>query len=129
MNKYCILTLLGLSVWVLPLQAATTVTPLQAQDLQGLAGKEGALVRVNYAPGGADPVHRHNASVFVYVLEGSIVMQVKGKAPVTLNAGQTFFEGPDDVHVVGRNASQTKPASFLAFFVKDKTAPFVAPAH
>ncbi|MFT8418329.1 MAG: cupin domain-containing protein [Acetobacter sp.] len=107
----------------------TRVTPLLAHDLPGLAGKEGAMVVVDYPPGGADPVHRHNASVFVYVLKGSVVMQVKGGQAVTLHEGQSFFEGPADVHLIGRNASTTEPARFIAFFVKDKAAPFVTPAH
>lgn len=107
---------------------APGVTPLLTHDLPGLAGKEGAMVLVDYPPGGADPVHRHNASVFVYVLQGSVIMQVKGQAAVTLHKGQSFFEGPVDVHLVGRNASTTAPARFIAFFVKNKAAPFVAPA-
>jgi len=87
------------------------------------------MLTVEYAPGGADPVHRHNANAFVYVLEGSVVMQVKGGEPVTLLPGQTFFEGPDDVHVVGRNASSTKPAKFLVFLLKDVGSPAVVPAQ
>ena len=87
------------------------------------------MMTVEYAPGAADPGHRHDAYVFVYVLEGSVVMQVKGAAPVTLQPGQTFYEGPDDIHLVGRNASKTKPAKFLAFFVKDKGAPVVRPVQ
>ncbi|WP_414463572.1 cupin domain-containing protein [Hyphomicrobium sp. DY-1] len=106
----------------------TKVTPLLSKDLKGIPGKEGALLLVQYPPGGSDPVHRHNASVFVYVLEGSVVMQVRGGKEVTLHNGQTFFEGPDDIHIVGHNASQTEPAKFLAFFVKDKGAPPVFPA-
>lgn len=106
----------------------TKVTPLTSKDLQGLPGKEGSLFLVEYPPGSSDPVHRHNASVFVYVLEGSVVMQVRGGQEVTLTKGQTFFESPEDIHVVGRNASQTEPAKFLAFFVKDKGAPVVFPA-
>jgi quercetin dioxygenase-like cupin family protein len=106
----------------------TKVTPLTAKDLEGLPGKEGSLVLVEYPPGGSDPVHRHNASVFVYVLEGSVVMQNRGGKEVTLGKGETFFESPEDIHVVGRNASQTEPAKFLAFFVKDKGAPAVFPA-
>jgi quercetin dioxygenase-like cupin family protein len=107
----------------------TKVTPLTSQDLEGIPGKEGSLFLVEYPPGGSDPVHRHNASVFVYVLEGSIVMQARGGKEVTLNKGQTFFESPEDIHVVGRNASQTEPAKFLAFFVKDKGASAVFPAR
>jgi len=83
---------------------------------------------VEYPPGGSDPIHRHNAHVFVYVLEGSVVMQVKGGKEITLTPGQSFYEGPDDVHVVSRNASNTKPAKFVVFFVKDKGAPVVVPA-
>jgi quercetin dioxygenase-like cupin family protein len=104
------------------------VTPLMAKDLPGIEGKEAVMVQVEYAPGHSDEVHRHNASTFVYVVEGSIVMQVKGGKQVTLGPGQTFYEGPDDVHVVGRNASSTKPAKFVVFFVKDKAAPVVVPA-
>src|SRR6266446_4919171 len=99
------------------------VTQITSKDLTNLPGKEGLMITVEYPPGSADPIHRHNAHAFVYVLEGSIVMQVKGGKEVTLTPGQTFYEGPDDVHVVGRNASQTKPAKFVVFFVKDKGAP------
>jgi len=104
------------------------VTPLFSKDLANLPGKEGLMLMVEYPPGSADPIHRHNANAFVYVLEGSIVMQVRGGKEVTLTTGQTFYEGPDDVHVVGRNASQTKPAKFVVFLVKDKGAPALVPA-
>jgi len=103
------------------------VTPLMSEVLTDISGKEGLMITVEYAPGGSSPIHRHNAHAFVYVLEGSIVMQVKGGKEVTLTPGQTFYEGPDDVHVVGRNASSTKPAKFLVFFVKDKGAPVLVP--
>lgn len=99
------------------------VTPLISKDLTGIAGKEGTMITVEYPPGGTSAAHRHNAQVFVYVLEGSVVMQVKGGKEVTLGPGETFYESPDDVHAVSRNASQTKPAKFLVFFVKDKGAP------
>ena len=105
------------------------VRQLLSKDLTGLAGKEVLMITVEYAPGGADPIHRHNAHAFVYVLEGSIVMQVKGGKEVTLAPGETFYEGPDDVHLVGRNASSTKPAKFLVFLVKDKGAPVLVPAQ
>ncbi len=85
------------------------------------------MMTVNYAAGASSPIHRHNAQVFVYVLEGAIIMQVKGQQQVTLHPGETFYEGPDDVHVVGRNASTTQAAKFLAFFVKDKAAPISVP--
>jgi quercetin dioxygenase-like cupin family protein len=104
------------------------VTPLMSKDLTTLAGKEGVMVAVEYPPGSSDQAHRHNAYAFVYVLEGSIVMQLRGGKEVTLTPGQTFYEGPNDVHVIGRNASQTKPAKFIAFFVKDKGAPILVPA-
>src|SRR5262249_35141987 len=103
------------------------VTQLMSKDLTSLPGKEGLMITVEYPPGSSDPIHRHNAHAFVYVLEGSIVMQVRGGREMTLTPGQTFYEGPDDVHVVGRNASQTKPAKFVVFFVKDKGAPIVVP--
>jgi quercetin dioxygenase-like cupin family protein len=105
------------------------VTPLMTKELGDLPGKEGLMITVYYPPGSTDQVHRHNAHAFVYVLEGSIVMQVKGGKPVTLTPGQTFYEGPEDVHVVGRNASRTSPARFLVVFLKDKGAPVLVPAQ
>ena len=104
-----------------------SVTSLLSKDLTDFPGKEGLMITVEYPPGGSDPVHRHNAHGFIYVLEGSIVMQVKGGKETTLTPGQTFYEGPDDVHVVGRNASSTKPAKFVVFLVKDKGAPVLVP--
>src|SRR5271169_6272867 len=89
------------------------VTQLMSKDLTDLPGKEGLMITVEYPPGSSDPIHRHNAHSFIYVLEGSIVMQVRGGKEVTLTPGQTFYEGPNDVLVVGRNASQTKPAKFV----------------
>ena len=106
---------------------STKVSPVISRDLAGMAGKEGVLLVVEYAPGAVALVHRHDANVFVYVLEGSVVMQVKGGEPVTLRPGEAFYEGPSDTHVVGRNASATEPARFLAFFVKDKGAPILTP--
>ena len=105
------------------------VTQLLSKDLTEIPGKEGLMITVEYPPGGSDPVHRHNAYGFIYVLEGSVVMQVKGGKEVTLTPGQSFYEGPDDIHVVGRNASQTKPAKFVVFLVKDKGAPVLVPVH
>jgi quercetin dioxygenase-like cupin family protein len=103
------------------------VTPVISKDLTDIPGKEGLMITVEYPPGGSDPVHRHNAHAFLYVLEGSVVMQVKGGKEVTLTPGQTFYEGPNDVHVVGRNASNTKPARFVVFLVKNKGAPVLVP--
>ena len=105
------------------------VTELMSKDLTNLPGKEGLMITVEYPPGNVDPIHRHNAHGFIYVLEGSIVMQVRGGKEVTLTPGQSFYEGPDDVHVVGRNASKTKPAKFVVVFVKDKGAPVLVPAN
>ena len=107
----------------------TKVTPLLTKDLAGLAGKEATMLTVEYAPGATSSKHRHNANTFVYVLEGSIVMQVQGGAAVTLGPGQTFYESPDDIHVVSRNASDSKPAKFLVFFVKDKGASSLVPVN
>jgi len=104
------------------------VTPLMSKDLTEFPGKEGVMLMIEYPPGSSDPIHRHNAHGFIYVLEGSIVMQVRGGKQTILTPGQTFYEGPDDVHIVGRNASQTEPAKFLVFFVKDKGAPILVPA-
>lgn len=108
-------------------QQEAKVKQLLSKDLTDLPNKEGLMITVEYPPGGSDPVHRHNAHAFVYVLEGSVVMQVKGGKEVTLTPGQTFYEGPNDVHVVGRNASQTKPAKFVVFLVKNKGAPVLVP--
>ena len=106
-----------------------TVRSLMSKELAGDPAKELLMIVVEYPPGNVDPVHTHHAQALVYVLEGTIVMQVRGGTPVTLVPGQTFYEGPDDVHVVGRNASQTAPARFLVFLVKDKDAPILVPAR
>ena len=127
-----ILMMVGLlSIAVEPKEAPkeAKVTTLLSKDLADLPGKEGVMITVEYPPGSSDPIHRHNAHAFVYVLEGSIVMQVRGGKEVTLTPGQSFYEGPNDVHVVGRNASQTKPAKFVVFFVKDKGAPILVSAN
>jgi len=106
---------------------AADVKELFAIDLADYPGKESLMLEVSYPPGARDMVHRHDAHAFVYVLEGQIVMQVKGKPAVTLNAGQTFYEGPTDVHVVGRNASDTEPARFVVVLLKAKGAPVLTP--
>jgi quercetin dioxygenase-like cupin family protein len=105
------------------------VTSLMSKDLPESPGKEALMIMVEYPPGSSDPIHRHNAHAFVYVFEGSIVMQVKDGKQVTLTPGQTFYEGPNDVHVVGRNASKTKRARFVVLLIKDKGAPVVLPAE
>jgi quercetin dioxygenase-like cupin family protein len=105
------------------------VTPLMSKDLPENPGKEILMITVEHAPGGSNAIHRHNAQAIVYVLEGSAVMQVKGGQQVTLTPGQTFYEGPDDVHVVDRNASGTRPAKFLVFMIKDKGAPALVPVE
>jgi quercetin dioxygenase-like cupin family protein len=105
------------------------VTELMSKDLTEFPGKEGLMILVEYPPGSSDPIHRHNAHAFVYVTEGTIIMQLKAGKEVTLTAGQTFYEGPDDIHVIGRNASKTKPAKFVVFLVKDKGAPVVVPVQ
>jgi quercetin dioxygenase-like cupin family protein len=117
-------TLIGVARAAAP---EAVVTPLMTKPLDDYPGKEAMMITVNYPPGAVDPVHRHHAHAFVYVLEGSIVMQVKGGKEVTLTPGQTFYEGPNDVHTVGRNASQTKPAKFIVLLLKDKGAPVLVP--
>ena len=135
MNKTLLLVLIFLITGTLMAQQPTVtqqvpqarVTPLMSKDLTEVPGKEVLMIAVEYPPGSADPIHRHNAQAFVYVMEGSIVMQVKGEKEVTLTVGQTFYEGPDDVHLVGRNASSTQPARFLVLLVKAKDAPVLVP--
>ena len=127
-NKILMLILLCLMTSAVTAQEPK-VTPLMSKDLTDIPGKELLMLTVEYAPGGSDPIHRHNAYAFVYVLEGSIVMELKGGKQVTLKPGQTFYEGPNDVHTVGRNASSTEPAKFLVFLVKDKGAPILKPVE
>jgi quercetin dioxygenase-like cupin family protein len=105
------------------------IATLMSKDIKDMPGKEAVMLTVEYAPGGSDPIHRHNAQAFVYVLEGTVVMEVKGGKQVTLKPGQTFYEGPDDIHTVGRNASSTEPAKFVVFFIKDKGAPILTPVQ
>jgi quercetin dioxygenase-like cupin family protein len=121
-----LLLLLYLTTSTMTAQEAKVV-PLMSKDLTDIPGKESVMITVEYPPGWSDPVHRHNAHAFVYVLEGSVVMQVKGGKEVTLTPGQTFYEGPDDIHVVGRNASKTKPAKFVVVMVKEKGSPVLVP--
>jgi quercetin dioxygenase-like cupin family protein len=120
--------LIGLCLVISAVARDAKVTPLMAKDLAGITGKEAVMVTVEYPPGGSSTEHRHNAFTFVYVLEGSVVMQVKGGKEVTLGPGETFYESPEDVHAISRNASATKPARFLVFFVKQKGAPATVPA-
>src|SRR3954471_21115713 len=123
------LLLVGLSFHAVPALAnpEAIVTPLVAKDLPEFQGKEGVMILVEYPPGASDPIHRHNAHAFVYVLEGSVVMQLRNSSEVRLSPGQTFYEGPDDVHIVGRNASNTRPAKFVVFLIKNKSTPILEP--
>ena len=105
------------------------VTPLMTKTLADYPGKETLMLTVDYPPGAVDPVHRHHAHSLIYVLEGSIVMSVQGGKPVTLTAGQTFYEGPNDVHTIGRNASLTEPAKFLVFLLKNSDEPVFMPVR
>jgi quercetin dioxygenase-like cupin family protein len=128
--------LLLLTLWPVlfcsPLLAQTQtahITPRLTKELSGIPGKEASMLTVEYPPGASSPIHRHNAHVFVYVLEGAVVMQVRGGKEVRLTPGQTFYESPNDIHVVSRNASTTEPAKFIVFSVKDIGAPIVVPAN
>ena len=105
------------------------VTPLMSKDLAEYPGKEVLMITVEHVPGGSNAIHRHNAHAFLYVLEGSVVMQLKGGKQVTLTPGQTFYEGPNDVHLVDRNASKTKPAKFMVVLIKNKGAPALVPVE
>jgi quercetin dioxygenase-like cupin family protein len=126
---FCLMTvtLMAQQLMGTPQAPEAKVTPLMSKDLPELPGKEVEMITVEYPPGSIDPIHRHNAHAFVYVMEGSIVMQVKGGKEVTLTPGQTFYEGPDDVHIVGRNASSTRPAKFVVLLIKDKGALVLVP--
>ena len=128
MTRLVALVLLCLMSGIAMAQTAK-VTELMSKDLPESPGKELLVLAVEHAPGGSNPVHRHNAHAVVYMLEGSAVMQVKGGKEVTLTPGQTFYEGPNDVHLVDRNASSTKPAKFVVFMIKDKGAPALLPAE
>ena len=112
-----------------PPAAQEAITPLITKDLAGVPGEEALRYTVDFPPGFSSPVHRHNAQVSVYVLEGSVVMQVRGQQEFTLLPGQTFYEGPNDIHIVSRNASSTKPAKFLVFLIHKKGTPLVIPAE
>ena len=125
-KKIIMAVLLSLIPGMLMAQEAK-VTSLMSKDLTENPGKELLMITVEHAPGGSSPIHRHNAHAMVYVLEGSVVMQVKGGKEVTLTPGQTFYEAPNDIHVVDRNASKTQPAKFLVFLIKDKGAPALVP--
>ena len=103
------------------------VKEIMSKPFTDIPGKEALMLTVTYPPGGADEIHRHDAHAFVYVLEGTIVMQLRGAEPVTLKAGETFYEGPNDVHIVGRNASDSKPAKFVVFLVKKQGVPVFIP--
>ena len=125
--------LVALALLCLMIDTATAqepkVTSLMSKDLTESPGKEALMITVEHAPGGSSAIHRHNAHAFVYVLEGSVVMQLKGGQQVTLIPGQTFYEGPDDVHLVDRNASRTEPAKFLVLLIKNRGAPALVPAE
>jgi len=130
------LILRSLIVAALPFGAACAqtapqpiVTPVMQKDLADLPGKEMLMLAVEYPPGTVEHIHRHDAHAFVYVLEGTIVEQVRGGKEVTLTPGQSFYEGPNDVHSVGRNASATKPAKFVVVLLKKKGVDAVLPAE
>jgi quercetin dioxygenase-like cupin family protein len=125
-KKILTVVLLVLMAGTLMAQEAK-VTSLMSKDLPENPGKELLMITVEHAPGGSSPIHRHNAHAMVYVLEGSVVQQVKGGKEVTLTPGQSFYEGPNDIHIVDRNASKTQPAKFLVFLIKDKGAPALVP--
>jgi quercetin dioxygenase-like cupin family protein len=118
----------GTMIMVSPLTAQETITPLITKDLAGSPGEQVLMYTVAFPPGFSSPIHRHNAQVSVYVLEGSVVMQVRGGKELVLGPGQSFYEDPNDIHVVSRNASNTKPAKFLVFLINKKGAPLVIPA-
>jgi quercetin dioxygenase-like cupin family protein len=118
----------GLAVQVAPAAPPADVKEIMSKPLPEIPGKEGVVLTVSYLPGGADEIHRHNAHAFVYVIEGAVVMQLRGAEPVTVKTGESFYEGPNDVHIVSRNASDSQPAKFVVFLIKNKGVPVVIPA-
>ena len=108
---------------------AQTVSTLLTKRLPEAPGKEIQVITVSYAPGGGDTIHRHDAHVVVYVLEGEVEMQVRGGRLQRLGPGQVFYETPEDIHTVSRNASKTRPAKFVVFFIKNEGAPILKPAQ
>ena len=131
LHRMLVLSLLITSTLVLtnPLMAQETITPIMTHALAEDSGKEVLMYTVDFPAGFSSPIHRHNAQVSVYVLEGSVVMQVKGGKELTLGTGQSFYEDPNDIHVVSRNASNSKPAKFLVFLIHKKDAPLVVPVR
>jgi quercetin dioxygenase-like cupin family protein len=123
-----VIAVCALAAQFAPAAPSADVKELMSKPFPDIPGKEGLMLLVTYPPGSADEIHRHDAHAFVYVLEGSIVMQLQGAEPVTLKAGETFYEGPHDVHIVGRNASDSKPAKFIVVLVKKQGIPAVLPA-
>jgi len=104
------------------------VHPVMQKDAADAPGKELLMLAVEYPPGTVETIHRHDAQALVYVIEGTVIMQVRGGKQVTLTPGQTFYEGPNDVHTVGRNASKTKPAKLVVVLLKKKGVDAVLPA-
>jgi quercetin dioxygenase-like cupin family protein len=130
-SLFTILLSSAVCLGTLPVAAedAAIVTPIMSKALPDHPGKEGLMISVEYKPGGSSPIHKHNANAFVYVLEGSIVMQVKGEKEVTVSPGEAYYEGPSDIHLVSRNASKTKSAKFIVVLLKEKGAPVVLPVE
>jgi quercetin dioxygenase-like cupin family protein len=130
MRRHCVLACsAALSLLVAAAAGAAEVKELFTKNLADYPGKEGEMIEVTYPPGAKDMVHRHNAHAFVYILEGEVIMQLQGQPAVRLKAGQTFYEGPNDVHVVGRNASKSKPAKFVVVLLKNTGAPVLTPVE
>ena len=117
----------AVAVQFAPAAPAPDVKEIMSKPFADIPGKEGLVLTVSYPPGGADEIHRHDAHAFVYVLEGSVVMQLRGAESVTLKAGEESYEGPDNVHIVGRNASDSQPAKFVVFLVKKQGVPAFIP--
>ncbi len=123
-------TALLVSFAMLPFPALSTeVAVLFKQELPDIPGKTGLMLTVEYEPGESSAAHRHNSHTFVYVLEGAVVMQVQGGEEKTLTAGQTFYENPNDIHSVSKNASATEPVKILVFFIKESGAPASMPVE
>ena len=128
MLRQGIMVLLAVGAAIPALAQTSTVNSLFQTDVDDVSNQEIVVLEVRYPPGVKSASHRHNAHTVVYVLEGTVIMQVAGGERKTLTAGQVFYENPNDIHSVSMNASDTEPARILVYFLKEKGAPVTQPA-
>jgi quercetin dioxygenase-like cupin family protein len=100
---------------------------LMTKDLADFPGKEALVYLIDYPPGTNNLPHRHDAHVFLHILSGQLNAQVKGGELTVLNPGDTYYESPNDIHIVSRNPSSTTPAKAILFMVHNKGAALSTP--